>query len=152
MLPASAPGRDLDGDAALLLALVLERLERRVDDVQRRADERERGDGDEAPEPAPRLGRAGREHRAAGLADPLRARGAAHRRALGDGGPPRRAQRLQLIRLVVLGLGIARRRHVGLAAPARGAPGRPLLGGTPALVWCPSPHLYGSLALLGSQE
>src|SRR5215216_5032332 len=136
MLPASAGG-DLDRDSSLLLALVAQRLERRVDHVQRGADEQQPEQRDEAPEPAARLRRAGRKHRAAGLADPLRPRGTAHRGPLGDGGAALRGQRPQL------GLGVGLRleaRLVVLAALARGAPGRSLLGRPPTLIWCPPAH------------
>ena len=76
--------RDPDRYPGALLVRALERLEGLVDGVQRRADGGEREQGEEAAEPALGLGRRRRQAGAPGAPDPLGARGARQRRALGD--------------------------------------------------------------------
>jgi hypothetical protein len=84
------PLGDLHGDAALLVVLAAERLEGRVDRVERGADEDHRQQRHEAPEPAARARGASGQRGPAGAADALRTGGAAHGRALGDRGATRR--------------------------------------------------------------
>ena len=117
MLPASAPFGIWTGTAPACSSSETNGWNVALIDVQRGADRQQRDQGDEAAEPALGLGRLRGQHRAAGTADPLRLRRAAHRAALLDRGraPARARQRLEL---VVLG---------GIAAVAPG--GGPARGG-----------------------